>query len=128
MSLGLPERIEAAYREALDLKRADPNAYAVRLGGVLELVCHDRGAKGGRLVEQIKKLGDQENLPATILELTHHLRHLRNIGGHSKADKLTAADISLLDNLCRLILEYLYTARQLSNAARDRAAKTKPIA
>jgi len=90
---GLPEKIEAAYRQALSLKRADPNAYAVSLGHVLELVCHDRGAKGGRLVDQIKDLSDKEKLPATILELTQNLRHLRNIGAHSEPDKLTAVRI-----------------------------------
>jgi uncharacterized protein DUF4145 len=122
---GLPEKIEAAYREALNLKRADPNAYAVCLGGVLELVCHDRGAKGRRLVDQIEDLSDKGKLPATFLELAQNLRHLRNIGAHSDPDKLTATDIPLLDNLCRVLLEYFYTAPQLSSAAKERVAETK---
>ncbi|MDX6528482.1 MAG: hypothetical protein QOH41_772 [Blastocatellia bacterium] len=124
--LGLPDKIETAYREALNLKRTDPNAYAVRLGSVLELVCHDRGAKGSRLVDQIKNLGDRETLPATILELTTNLRHLRNIGAHSESDKLTASEIPLLGDLCRIILEYLYTAPQLSISAKERIAEIEP--
>jgi hypothetical protein len=124
---GLPEKIESAYRETLNLKRTDPNAYAIGLGRVLELVCYDRGAKGDRLVDQINALNNLETLPATILELTHNLRHLRNIGAH-EPDNLTAKDIPLLDDLCRVILVYLYTAPQLSHAARERVAKTKHIA
>jgi hypothetical protein len=124
---GLPEKIEAAYRHALNLKRAQPNDYAVALGRVLELVCHDRSAKGNRLVDQLKDLAHKEKLPPTIIEMTQHLRLLRNIGAHSESDKLTATDIPLLDDLCRVILEYFYTAPQLSKAAKDRTAETKPI-
>lgn len=123
---GLPDKIEAAYREALNLKRTDPNAYAVGLGRVLELVCHDRGAKGRRLIDKIKDLGDKGQLPASLRELAHNLRYFRNIGAHPETDKLAATDIPLLDNLCRLILEYFYTAPQLSSAAEERVAATKP--
>lgn len=121
--LGLPDKIATAYREALNLKRADPNAYAVGLGRVLELICHDRGAKRGRLFDRIKDLGDKGQLPLSLLELAHDLRNYRNIGAHPRLDQLAASDIPFLDNLCRLILEYLYTAPQLSSAAKERLAE-----
>lgn len=122
---GLPEKIEAAYREALNVRRANPNAYAVCLGRVLELVCQDRGGKGRSLFDQIKDLGDRGELPAAFVELAHNLKAFRNIGAHSKPGKLTATDILLLDDLCRIILEYFYSAPKLSNAAKKRLTEIK---
>jgi hypothetical protein len=125
---GLPQKIETAYREALNVRRVNPNAYAVCLGRVLELVCQDKGGKGRNLFDQIKDLGDKGKLPGASVELAQNLRDFRNIGAHSKPGKLTATDIPLLDDLCRIILEYSYTAPQLSSSGKKRLTEIKDSA
>jgi hypothetical protein len=110
---GLPSSVERAFAEASSVRTVNPNAYAVLLGRVLDKVCQDRNVEGENLNSKIRILADRGEIPKPLSEIAHSLRQLRNVGAHADLGDLTADEIPLLDDLCRAILEYVYTARQL---------------
>jgi Domain of unknown function (DUF4145) len=122
---GLPEKVKIAYEAAVKAKGIDPNAYAVLLGRVLELLSEDRGATGKTLFKKIENLADKGEIPRPLAELAHNLRSLRNIGAHANLGELTTAEIPFLDDLCRAILEYVYSAPQLIEAVKVRLNEIK---
>jgi hypothetical protein len=111
--VGLSPKIEQAYQSALKVKNVDSNAFAVLLGRVLDQVCIERGAKGDSLYDRLKDLASKGEIPTRLAEMAHQLRHLRNIGAHADLGDLTSAEVPILDDLCRAILEYVYTAPKL---------------
>ncbi len=122
---GLPHEVAQAYQNALKVKRVDSNAFAVLLGRVLDKVCLDRGASGGSLSERLTSLATKGEIPIRLAEMAHQLRHLRNIGAHADLGNLTPAEVPILDDLCKAILEYLYTAPQLIEQVDKRLQKLK---
>ena len=56
MPLGLPTSLQKPYEAAVKVKSIDPNAYAVLVGRLLELVCVDREATGDTLGEKFSDL------------------------------------------------------------------------
>lgn len=121
---GLPGKIETAYQEAARVKSI-PNAYAVLLGRLLEMVCEDRKAVGSTLARKLDDLAARGEIPGPLAELAHNLRSLRNIGAHAGPVELTAAEIPLLDDLCRAVLEYVYSAPQLVERVKTRLSEMK---
>ena len=121
---GLPAKIEAAYQEAARVKNV-PNAYAVLLGRLLEMVCEDRQAVGNTLARKLDNLADRGEIPGPLAEIAHNLRGLRNIGAHAGSVDLTAAEIPLLDDLCRAVLEYVYSAPHLVERVKKRLDEMK---
>jgi hypothetical protein len=107
---GLPETVAQAYKAAQAVRKIDANAFAVLLGRVLEVVCLDRNATGNSLYDQLQDLADNGEIPARLVEMAHQLRALRNIGAHATLGELTPAEVPIIDDLCRAILEYVYTA------------------
>src|SRR5690554_427411 len=107
---GLPCEIARAYQSAQRVKTIDSNAYAVLLGRVIELVCIDRGAKGEKLYNKLSYLAEKGEIPDKLADMAHQLRELRNIGAHADLGELTSFETPVLDDLCRAILEYVYTA------------------
>lgn len=122
---GLPEKIKAAYEGANKVKGIEPNAYAVLLGRVLELICEDRGADGKSLFERLENLADKGEIPRPLVLMAHSLRSLRNIGAHASLGELSPTEIPFLDDLCRAILEYVYSGPQLIEAVRIRLNEIK---
>jgi hypothetical protein len=131
--LGLPDLIRQEFEAALRVRSASPNAYGVLLGRLLELVCDDRGAKKGNLSASLKALSARGEIPQKLVEMAERLRALRNVGAHAWVGELTDAEIPIQANLCRAILEYVYSApylvqqadRSLEEARRRERAKRK---
>jgi hypothetical protein len=121
---GLPVKIKSAYREAARVKNS-PNAYAVLIGRLLEAVCEDRKAVGNTLAKKLDDLAARGEIPGPLAEITHNLRSLRNIGAHAGPVELTAAEVPLLDDLCRAVLEYVYSAPQLVERVKTRLNEMK---
>ena len=116
----LPDKVQRAYRAATKVRSIDPNAYAVLLGRVLEILCEDRNAEGETLFSKLENLGSRGEIPAPLIKMAHSLRQLRNVGAHADLGELTAQEIPFLDDLCRAVLEYVYSAPDLIEKARKR--------
>jgi hypothetical protein len=122
---GLPRKIDAAYQAAHKVRNIDANAYGVLLGRVLDFVCEDRNASGKTLDQKLKSLAKNNEIPSKLVDVAAGIRKLRNIGAHANLGELTAAELPVLDDLTRAILEYVYSAPFLAREAEDRLAKLK---
>lgn len=122
---GLPRKIDAAYQAANKVRNIDANAYGVLLGRVLDFVCEDRNASGKTLDQKLKSLAKNNEIPSKLVDVAAGIRKLRNIGAHADLGELTAAELPVLDDLTRAILEYVYSAPFLAREAEERLAKLK---
>jgi hypothetical protein len=109
-------------------KLLDVNAYGVLIGRVLELICEDRNAGGTFLGERLADLAVKGEIPEKLVGVANSLRNLRNIGAHATLGELTPGEIPILDNLCRAILEYVYSAPYLVAQAEKRVEALKKSA
>lgn len=116
---GLPGQIRTAYEAALKVKTIDANAYAVLLGRVLEMVSLNRKASGKVLQEQLTDLAKRGEIPDKLVGVAKGLRNLRNVGAHPILGELTRSEVPILENLCKAILEYVYSAPLLAQQAED---------
>lgn len=116
----LPRNVMTAYQAAGKVRSIDPNAYAVLIGRVLEIVCKDRNAEGAALYEKLEDLVNKGEIPRRLVDMAHSLRQLRNVGAHASLGELTKEEIPFLDDLCRAVLEYVYSAPELVERARRR--------
>ncbi|HUT93292.1 MAG TPA: DUF4145 domain-containing protein [Thermoguttaceae bacterium] len=126
--LGLPDNIAKGYEAAEKVSNIDANAYGVLLGRVLELVCEDRNAVGKSLHDRLADLSSKGEIPTKLVDVARGLKDLRNVGAHATLGELTSVDLPILDDLCRAILEYVYSAPHLAQKAQERldARKNKP--
>jgi uncharacterized protein DUF4145 len=122
---GLPAKIDAEYQAAHKVRNIDANAYGVLLGRVLDLVCEDRSASGQTLDQKLKTLAENNEIPSKLVDVAAGVRKLRNIGAHADLGGLTAAELPVLDDLTRAILEYVYSAPFLAREAEERLAKLR---
>ena len=122
---GLPQQIHNGYEAAQKVRNIDANAYGVLLGRVLDAVCADRKAIGDTLDQRLKYLADSGEIPTKLVNVAAGLRKLRNIGAHGDLGELTPADLPVLDELTRAILEYVYSAPLLAREAEERFARLK---
>jgi hypothetical protein len=83
------------------------------------------GADGKSLFERLENLADKGEIPRPLVLMAHSLRSLRNIGAHANLGELSATEIPVLDDLCRAILEYVYSGPQLIEAVRIRLNEIK---
>ena len=107
------------------MRSIDPNAYAVLIGRVLELVCSDRKAKGNSLNNKLQDLADRQEIPEKLVGVADGLRNFRNVGAHPSLGELTESEIPILDDLSKAILEYVYTAPYLAAKAEQRFNELK---
>jgi hypothetical protein len=121
----LPSTVMTAYQAANKVRSIDPNAYAVLLGRVLEIICQDRKAEGDTLYKKLEDLTKRGEIPQPLVEMAHGLRQLRNVGAHASLGELTSKEIPFLDDLCRAILEYVYSAPELIEKAKRRLDEIK---
>jgi hypothetical protein len=91
----------------------------------MELVCIDRGAKGRNLSLQLKDLANRGEIPAKLVDVADGVRNLGNVGAHAGVGELTSAEVSIIDDLTRAILEYVYSAPLLAMKAEERLRKLK---
>jgi len=116
---GVPDDVRKAYLSATKVRSIDANAYAVLLGRVLEIVCRDRNATGDTLAKKLADLSARNEIPERLAEVAKGLRQLRNVGAHADLGELSDAEVPVLDNLTRAILEYVYTAPLLVSDAEE---------
>lgn len=121
--VGLPAKIERAYEAALRVRRVDANAYGVLIGRVLEMVVEDRIAKGKNLYARLNDLADRGEIPAKLARAANSLRRFRNIGAHASLGELTSAELPIVDDLCRALLQYVYSAPYWVSQAEQRLSK-----
>jgi uncharacterized protein DUF4145 len=117
---GLPGPIQQAYDAAVKVKSIDTNAYAVLIRRLLEMICEDRKATGRDLSKKLEDLAKNGEIPPNLVGVAHGLRNLGNVGAHAVLGDLTPAEIPILDDLSRAILEYVYSAPALAQQAQDR--------
>jgi hypothetical protein len=116
----LPTQVAKAFEAANRVRNVDPNAFAVLLGRVLDHVCQDRGAAGQSLNDRLNDLAAKGEIPQKLADMAQRLRDLRNVGAHAELGELTQAEIPVLDDLCRAILEYVYSAPDLVDRVKRR--------
>jgi len=122
---GLPPTVEQEFRSAEQVATISPNAYAVALGRVLDVVCDDRNANGKTLHERLIDLADRHEIPKHLADMAQQLRQLRNVGAHATLGALTAEQVPVLEALCRAVLEYVYAAPKLVERVEKLIAKLK---
>lgn len=125
MPAGLPDAISKAYDAAQRVKNIEANAFGVLLRRVMEIVCIDRGAQGRNLSQQLQDLAGRGEIPAKLVDVANGIRNLGNVGAHAGVGELTTAEVSILDDLTRAILEYVYSAPLLAKKAEERLQKLK---
>ena len=121
--LGLTEPIEKAYRASLKVKAIDANAYGVLVRRVLEMVCSDREASGRTLSDKLKDLASKSEIPTKLVDVAEKLRAFGNVGAHAELGDLTTEEVPIVEDLCRAILDYIYTAPYLAQRAEKSLAK-----
>ena len=122
---GLPEEVASALEAAERVKPIDFNGYAVLLGRVIERVCADRDARGDNLFEKLKNLEEKGEIPPKLVRVASQFRRMRNIGAHADLGELSAGEADLLSDLCRALLESIYTVPYLAKLAENRAASVR---
>jgi hypothetical protein len=123
--LGLPETIDKAYESALRVRPIDANAFGVLLGRVLDLICIDRKAEGRTLSERLDDLASKGEIPGKLVQIAKGLRQFRNVGAHAELGELTTAEVPILEDLTRAILEYVYSAPLLVSQAEQHLQRLK---
>jgi hypothetical protein len=122
---GLPLAVQKSYDAAFRVRHIDPNAYAVLIGRVLEIICDDRKADGHTLNEKLADLAKRGEIPTKLVDVAHGLRNLRNVGAHAGLGELTEAEVPILDDLCQAILAYVYSAPELARKAAEHFKKLR---
>jgi hypothetical protein len=114
---GLPERLRKAFDAMEGVRHIDANAFGVLARRLLELVCMDRKAKGDSLHKQLADLAGRGELPATLVSIAQNLKNFGNVGAHSSLGELSRAEVNVIEDLCRAVLDYVYTAPHLVQRA-----------
>jgi hypothetical protein len=125
MPAGLPEAASRAYEAAQRVKNVEANAFGVLLRRVMEIVCQDRGAQGRSLSQQLQDLARRGEIPTKLIDVANGVRNLGNVGAHAGSGELTSAEVSILDDLTRAVLEYVYSAPLLAKKAEERWQQLK---
>jgi len=122
---GLPDAVSKAYEAAQRVKNIDANAFGVLLRRAMEIVCKDRGAKGQTLSHQLHDLSQRGEIPEKLVDVANGVRHFGNVGAHAGSGDLSATEVSILDDLTRAVLEYVYSAPLLAKRAEERLRQLK---
>jgi hypothetical protein len=94
---------------------------------MLELVCLDRKADGNFLGNKLANLAAMGEIPDKLVNVANGLKDLRNVGAHAALGELTEAELPILDQLTRAILEYVYSAPFLAQKAEERLRKLREV-
>lgn len=121
----LPEQIQRAFDAAQSVKKIDANAFGVLLGRLLEMICDDQQGTGDTLHKKIESLATLGKIPDKLKDIATGLKDLRNVGAHSSLGELTEAEVPIMDELARAIIEYVYIAPALAEQAKLRFAELK---
>lgn len=118
----IPKHIAGIYHEALSVKDKSPNSFAALVGKALEAVQKDLGIPKKQLEEL-----ESKSAPDGLSHLAIHIRNLRNSAAHynSPTDKVTAKQADEIDELFRLLTEYVYVLPKKLKKAQAKL-KNKP--
>jgi hypothetical protein len=123
---GLPQAIKKEFEAALRVRTINPGSYAVLIRRMLEQVCKDRKAAGKNLNQKLDDLVSKNEIPIKLADVAHKLRMFGNMGAHAADTDVDEADVPILDDLSRALLEYVYGAPFLVEQAAKRLAEKKP--
>lgn len=105
----IPKMVCDYYDEATKIKGASPNSFATTIRKAIEYICDDKGAKTSTSIyEKLEDLAKQNVLPQNIVDMGHIIRKVAQYGGHPKDEEITDTDADLLDDIFKLILDYVY--------------------
>ena len=88
LSDDLPQRVWKRYQKMLQIQ-AEPDAFAVRAGRLLEAICSDQGVAEGDLGPRLDQLAGKkrQTIPRALADQAHLVRKFRNVGGHDGAGR-----------------------------------------
>ena len=95
------------------------------IGQPFACTAFDRSANGKSLSEKLNDLASKGEIPQKLVDVASSLRQLRNVGAHATLGELTDKEIPLLDDLCKAILEYVYSAPFLVKKAEESLLQLK---
>jgi Domain of unknown function (DUF4145) len=124
-NFNLPEGLNKAYKAAQNVKNVDPNAYAVLLGRLLDKICIDKNAIGNTLNDKIKSLAKNGVIPEQISRIALGVKDFRNIGAHADLGELSDNEISIVEELINVIIEYIYEAPSMIQKVEREISKLK---
>ena len=127
ISAAAPETIRAIYREAAVVKRNAPNAFAMLIRKGLEAICDDRGSPQGNLTVRLKHLAERGEMPPVLAEVTDVLRVVGNTAAHGSIQTITQPMTWAIDDLFRVIVEYVYVAPSKLTEFKERLARAKQL-
>lgn len=125
LPLGLPSAIKTALLAANRVRAIDANAFGVLIGRVLAMLCADRNATGKFLSHNLADLAFKGEIPKKLVDVATSLNAFRNVGAHPELGELTIEEVPILEDLCKAILDYVYTAPYLVQKAQDALNKLK---
>ena len=104
----VPAGVASDYSEAMIC--FDANAFkaaAAMCRRALQTSVIERGAKNGRLVDQINQLFESKILPEGIKDWAHEIRLIGNVGAHPDEDGLATVTREEVDDLLKFMEAYL---------------------
>lgn len=106
----IPERVRQIYLDAHRVQLVSPSSFAVQIRRALEAVCEDMGygKSSGDLASRLRLLERDGHFPSLVVNVSHTLRVLGNLGAHATSKELSLGDTSRIDASFRAILDYLY--------------------
>jgi len=106
--VSIPKIVSKAYTEALKVKKVSPTAFLLLIRKTLEVICKHQNAKGKSLKEKIEYLHKEKGMPELILSVANSTRSLGNLSAHASDFEWTNEDAELIDDLCQILIEYVY--------------------
>lgn len=106
----IPYSVASNYKEAKQVQRISPNAFAVLIRRALEAMCDDRNVAPGRLQKRLEELSKRGEIPLVLAEITSVLRVLGNSGAHNTNQNVTVPMTWVMDKFFRTLVEYVYIA------------------
>lgn len=107
-SPAVPGRAIEMYRKAWPLRHTHPAAFANQVRRVLEVICGDQEAAGGTLAQKLEDLAKKGVLPSDLADTAALVREVGNEGSHATPRELNIYDAELLDELLKLIIQFIY--------------------
>src|SRR5262245_45209845 len=115
LSVEVPESVRALYAGALKVK-SHPDSFVVQLRRTIEAMCvtlgarnYDQDGKPIDLMAMLRELSHKGVLPPQVADVLHQIRYLGNVGAHGVDETVDPSAAQILDELFRLLVQYIYT-------------------
>ena len=97
----VPQALRDIYAEALSIRNASPNSFAVLIGRALEKIRRDLGIAR-------RELDRLESRSTGLGQIAVQITEWRNIAAHADSRTVTAEQAETIDEFFRLITDYVY--------------------